>query len=98
MIFYGWGKNSKTLDTGPSEALVLVYQYMHIFWLFRVSFGHKYSLATLTDTGWMTAPLTRADVKLTGAKSALQLHWWWRFGLFVPLGLIAVLAIAGSLL
>ncbi|MFI2752967.1 hypothetical protein ACGIF2_05995 [Cellulomonas sp. P22] len=56
MIFFGWGRRSKTQQTSPNQALVLGFSYFHIFWLFRVSFGLNYSLATLTEAGWATRP------------------------------------------
>ncbi len=51
MIFFGWGRNSKTHELSPHHVLVLTYAYFHVFWLFRVSFGLRYALATATEQG-----------------------------------------------
>ncbi|MEP7762873.1 hypothetical protein [Sanguibacter sp. 25GB23B1] len=97
MIFFGWGRNNKTQQVSDVQALVLGYSYFHLFWLFRVSFGLSYSLATLTDVGWATRPLSREEATAGGAQAALALHWWWRFGLLVAVAAIVVIATLGSL-
>ena len=97
MIFFGWGRNNKTQQVSDEQALVLGYSYFHLFWLFRISFGLQYSLATLTDVGWATRPLSREEATARGAQAALSLHWWWRFGLLVGIAAIVVIATLGSL-
>lgn len=99
MVFFGWGRKSKTHQVGPEQALVLSFGYFHLFWLFRVTFGLRYALATLTEQGWATRELSAQDAAALNAPSTLGVHWWWRWGLFVPLALIAfsiAMAIAGG--
>lgn len=89
MIFFGWGRRNQTQQVGPQQALVLSYGYFHVFWLFRVAYGLRYAVATATDQGWATRPLSPEEVAATGADRAITLHWWWRCGLLIALGALA---------
>jgi len=97
MIIFGWGRSSKTRQLGPDQAIVLNFSYFHIFWLFRVSFNLKYSIATRTEAGWALRALSPAEATSIDAASALTLHWWWRFGLVITVATTTVIAILGSL-
>jgi len=97
MFIFGWGRSSKTHQISPSQAFVLGFTYFHIFWLFRVSFSLKYSLATLTESGWATRALSPAEAMSSGATTTLTLHWWWRFGLLIALATIVVISLLSSL-
>jgi len=90
MVFFGWGRRSKTRQVSAEQALVLSYGYFHLFWLFRISFGLRYALATLTEQGWATREMSPQEVQAIDAPAQLSLHWWWRWGLVLPLALIAI--------
>ena len=97
MIFFGWGRKSRNEQISPTQALVLSFGYFHLFWLFRVSFGLRYALATLTEQGWATRPLSDEEAAALDAPSRLTLHWWWRWGLLVLVGGVVTLVVATSL-
>lgn len=90
MIFFGWGRRSKSQQIDGGRALVLSWSYFHLFWLFRVSFGLRYGLATATPEGWAHRDLTAEEAAALDAPGALTLHWWWRWGLLI--GIAALLA------
>lgn len=98
MIFWGWGRQSKTAQIDGGRALVLNYTYLHLFWLLRVTWGLKYSLATATADGWAVRPLTDAEAVELDASRRVSVHWWWRWGLVIGLASIAVSITLGSLL
>lgn len=97
MIFFGWGRKASTAQLDPQRALVLSYGYFHLFWLFRVAFGRQWQLATLTEAGWATRPLSAEEVTALGAEQRLRVGWWWQWGLLVALGALAVVLTIGSL-
>ena len=96
MLFFGWGRNNKTHEIGPGQTLVVSYGYFHLFFLFRVVFDKKYSLATLTEHGWAARPLP-TDAVLPEHADAVAVHWWWRFGLVIALAAVVVLVVMTSL-
>lgn len=83
MIFWGWGGKNKTQELGPGQALVLSYRYCHVFFLFQLAWGFTYSVATLTEHGWLTRPLTQQEADSLDASRRLSVHWWWRWGFVV---------------
>jgi len=97
VIFFGWGRRNTSRQVSPTQALVLSYGYVHVFWLFRVSFGLRYALATATEQGWATRPMSPEEVAHTGADRELTLGWWWRWGLLVGVGALVVLITMASL-
>ena len=92
MVFFGWGSKSKTAPLDAGRALVLRYSYVHLFWLLRFSWGLQYSLATATEAGWATRPLSDAEAMALDAPKRLNLNLWWRFGLLLWAA-VAVVAI-----
>ena len=97
MIIFGWGRGSRVHQIGPAQALVLGFSYFHIFWLFRISFGFKYALATQTEEGWATRALSPAETTSYDAPTRVTLHWWWRYGLLITIATIVVLGVLASL-
>ncbi|MBO0609743.1 hypothetical protein [Myceligenerans salitolerans] len=91
MIFFGWGRKNKSAQLDGKTVLLRTWGYFHLFWLLRV-WGRDYSLATATPDGWATRALTDAEVAAIGeeAKRAVTPNWWWRFGLFIGLGMLAL--------
>lgn len=98
MIFFGWGGRSMTRELDPGHVLVLAYGYFHLFWLFRISWPTGYALATATEAGWATRPLSADEAASLDASSQLSLHWWWRWGLLVVLVGLAVMIMTSMLL
>jgi hypothetical protein len=95
VIFFGWGRKNVSRQVSPTQALVLSYGYFHLFWLFRVAFGFRYALASATEQGWATRPLSAEEVAETGADREVTVGWWWRWGLLIGLGaLAAVIAVS----
>ncbi|MBO1752842.1 hypothetical protein J4G33_13595 [Actinotalea sp. BY-33] len=96
MIFFGWGRKSKSAQVSAEQALALTYSYVHIFWLFQLAFKQRYSVATWTEAGWATRELSDQEAMAGGAPSTVTLHWWWRFGLVLAIAfLVVALTFAG---
>lgn len=54
----------------------------HLFFLFALGWGKRYSLATLTEQGWAQRDISEADAKqLLGFD--LDIPLWNRFGLLI---------------
>ncbi|GGM10345.1 hypothetical protein ACFQBY_09320 [Promicromonospora citrea] len=94
MIFFGWGSKNKSAPLDAGRALVLRYSYFHLFWILRVSWGLRYSLATATESGWAMRPLSDEEAMQLDAPSRLSLNVWWRWGLVIW----AALAVVGIVL
>jgi hypothetical protein len=95
VIFFGWGRKNVSRQVGDAQAVVLSYGYFHLFWLFRVAFGFRYQLATATEHGWATRPLSSEEVAASGVDREITVGWWWRWGLLVALGVLAVTIAVG---
>jgi hypothetical protein len=95
VIFFGWGRKNVSRQVSENQALVLSYGYFHVFWLFQVAFGLRYAVATLTEAGWATRPMSAEEAAATGADQVVTLGWWTRWGLLAVLGAI-VLAVVVS--
>ncbi|MFI2489989.1 hypothetical protein ACH47X_23955 [Promicromonospora kroppenstedtii] len=97
MVFFGWGSRSKTAPLDAGRALVLRYSYFHLFWILRVSWGLRYSLATATEAGWATRPLSDEEAMQLDAPNRLTLNVWWRFGLLLWAAVAVVAIVIGNL-
>lgn len=89
MFIVGWGRRDKTQQVAVDRAVILSYAYVHLLWLFRVSWNVRYSLATLTEAGWTVRDLAPAEAREAGVDREVSLNWWWRRGLLVTLGAVA---------
>lgn len=98
MIFFGWGRKSLSRQVSPQQALILSYGYFHLFWLFRISYGFRYAVATATEAGWATRPMSAEEAAATGADREIVLSWWWRWGLLVALGVVVVVTVSSIVL
>jgi hypothetical protein len=92
MIFFGWGRKSRSAQLDGQTVLLRTWGYFHLFWLLRVSWGQGYSLATATQEGWATRALSDSEVATLSeeSKQAVTPNWWWRFGLFIGLAALAL--------
>ena len=88
---------ARLLRSTRGDALVLRYSYFHLFWLLRVSWGLKYSLATATEAGWATRPLSDEEAMQLDAPNKLTLNLWWRWGLVLWAAVAVVAIIIGNL-
>lgn len=89
MIFFGWGRRSKTAELDAGRALVRVWSHFHLFWLFRFSWPQGYLLATATEAGWAQQPISDEEGRALDPEGRADVHLWWRFGLLLPVVLIA---------
>lgn len=96
MVFFGWGRDDKVLPLDPEHALVLSYRYFHLLWLFRISFETTYGMATRTPQGWATRPISEMEATAIGARGALVLHWWWRWGLLLTIGAVVLAVVVAA--
>ncbi|GIG41752.1 hypothetical protein [Cellulomonas phragmiteti] len=97
MIFFGWGRRPKTADLDPGRTLVRLWAYFHLFWLFRISWPKGYLLATATEAGWAQQPIPDEDGRALDPDGRTDVHWWWRFGLLLPVTLIFVSVVVATM-
>ncbi|QCB92239.1 hypothetical protein [Cellulomonas shaoxiangyii] len=97
MIFFGWGKRSTTAQLDAGRALVRVWGYFHLFWLFRLSWPKGYLLATATEAGWAQQPVSDAEGASLDPEGRTNLNPWWRFGLLLPVVGVVVTIVLGTL-
>lgn len=98
IIFFGWGKKGQEVALSPTQRLVMMYQYFHVFWFLTITWGRKYQLATWTETGWALEPLTpeRADAFCGG--TAPDVSPWKQYSLIGAASLwVVVMALALTL-
>lgn len=91
ILFFGWGRNAKRHQLSPQQVLLLRYTYVHVLWAFRISVPQGYAVASLTPQGWATQPVSNDEARYYGFTERLTLHWWWRWGLVVPVALLAIM-------
>ncbi|HEY0187859.1 MAG TPA: hypothetical protein VGC67_10255 [Cellulomonas sp.] len=77
-------------QVSETEALVLSYGYVHLFWLFQFAYGRRYAVSTLTEQGWATRPMSREEAAASGADKIVTVPWWLRWGLLVGLGCLVL--------
>lgn len=82
------------MPMGADRALLLNYGYLHVMWLFQVTFRYRYLIGSLSDDGgWDFRELTAEEAAAEGVVGLITIHWWWRYGLYLMFGsLIALLA------
>lgn len=90
MVFWTWARKRATLQLDPYRVLVMNYRTMAMFWVFQYAYAFHYELATHTQGGWVTQPLTKEQAQALEQSvpdaSALHLNVWWRWGFFILLG------------
>lgn len=98
MLFFGWGGRQLTRQCSPTQAVVLTYRYVHVMFVLQFAFSSRYQLATLTAQGWASRPITEPDARALLGGELLQPPLWRRFGLFLGLGAVALVAVVVSVL
>ena len=91
MLFWGWGRASVNRQVSPQHAVILTYRYFHLMFAFTMTYGYTYLLATLTDQGWATRPISTPEAQQILGAQPLAPSTWKRFSLFGLLGVIALL-------
>ncbi|MEI2731580.1 MAG: hypothetical protein V9G08_06180 [Dermatophilaceae bacterium] len=71
--------------------MILTYRYFHLMFAFTMTHGYTYLLATLTDQGWATRPISTPEAQQILGAQPLAPSTWKRFSLFGLLGVIALL-------
>jgi hypothetical protein len=97
MLFWGWGGKRMNRQVSPNQAVVLMYRYLHLMFLFTATWGYKYALATATDQGWATRPITDAEAQQLLGGVELRPGAWKRFSIFVLLGTVVLIVVVGAL-
>jgi len=99
MVFFGWSHRRKTRQLDQTHMLVLTYRIFHVMWLFQVAWDLRYFIATATQTGWDTQPLTPYQAQSIQPEKLLPLNFWWRWGLLIaPAVAIAVMMVRALVL
>jgi hypothetical protein len=95
VIFWGWGRKSMMKQIDAGTAVIRLYHYIHLFFVFSVAWGGQYALATMTEAGWAQRPIAKDEAAAVLGGVHLQPSLWKRFSLpaaLVVLVLIALLA------
>ena len=97
MLFWGWGGKSINRQVSPNQAVVLMHRYLHLMFLFTTTWGYRYALATATEQGWATRPISDAEARGLLGGEELRPSPWKRFSIFLPLGILLLVVVAAVL-
>lgn len=92
MIFWGWGRKTVVRSLDAHTAVIRIYRYLHVFFIFSVAWGGQYVLSTLTDSGWAQRPISKEEAMSLLGGEDLQPPMWRRFGLPVAVLVFALVA------
>jgi hypothetical protein len=100
MIFFGWGKNSKSFEIpNTNKAILTTSKYFHIWWILRVTIAREFFLLSSSNNEnneitTSTKKITRAEVKeLMGAD--IVKPWWFVFNQSLSMALVAIIILVG---
>ena len=89
-MIWTYENKQKTLQLDAYRVLIMRYRSMAMLFLFQFAYSFQYELATYTEAGWTTRPLTKEQFQALQQSapdpSALQINFWWRWGFFIALG------------
>ena len=88
-----WGSKDKWFYyQEDTRAMVLVYNFLAVLWLFQLAWGLKYFNAVKDQDGeWITtSQLTPQQVQEMQVQKVVPLNWFRRWGLLILLGGIAI--------
>lgn len=89
MLFFGWGRKSTQRQLSHSQVISMSWSSFHLFFLFALGWGKRYTLATLTEQGWAQREITETDAQqLLGFD--LDIPLWNRFGLLITAAFLIV--------
>ena len=95
MLFWGWGRRSLQRQVSPETAVVRRYRYVHLMFLFTVTWGYDYAIASLTPQGWATRPAPQLEARALLGGQDLEPSPWKRYSLLGAVAVIAVVVVAG---
>jgi hypothetical protein len=93
MIFWGWGRKTISRALDANTAVIRVYRYVHVFFIFSVAWGGQYLLSTLTESGWAQRPVSKGEAMSLMGGEELQPPLWRRFGLPAAAGVLMLFAV-----
>ncbi|WP_460461158.1 hypothetical protein [Angustibacter peucedani] len=80
----------------PTQAVVLSYRYFHLFFVLQVAFGSRFQLATHTEQGWASRPITEDEARTLLGGETLEPPLWRRFGLLIALAAVALVLVVAA--
>ena len=97
MLFWGWGGKSMNRQVSSNQAVVLMYRYLHLMFLFTATWGYRYALATATDAGWATRPITDAEAHQLLGGEELRPGMWKRYSICLLLAAVVLVVVIAAL-
>lgn len=97
MLFWGWGRRSLQRQVSPDTTVLRRYRYVHLMFLFTVTWGYDYALATLTPQGWATRPVSATEARGLLGGQDLEPGWWKRWSLVVGLAVLFLVVLLPAL-
>ena len=96
LFIWGWGRKTLRRQVSPEQAVVLIYRYLHLMFLFTTTWGYRYAVATATDQGIATRQISEAEARQLLGGGDLRPSLWKRFSIFVLLGAILLFVIVNA--
>jgi hypothetical protein len=93
MFFFGGGRKSREWPLPDGSVLALVYRYMHIWWIFRLSYGRKWFM--LADQRSQDREVSPTEVQRMFPAGAPGLGIWESYGLLFLVGAVILFALIG---
>lgn len=97
-MFWGWGSKTRQKKVSDKHVVMNRYRYFHFMFLFNVTWGYKYILATQGADGWSYKDIPKEEAtRLTGGDELMP-NWWMRFSLYFALVSLAISITLGLIL
>jgi len=90
IIFFGWGKKGREVPLSPTQRLVMMYAYFHVFWFLTATWGRKYQVATWTEQGWAVQPVSAEHADALCGGTAPDVSAWQQYSLIGAVSLLVV--------
>ena len=78
--------------------MVRSYRYLHLMFLFTVTWGHEYAVSTLTPQGWATRPVPALEARAILDGQDLEPSFCKRYSLVLGLAVVFVLVVGNAVL
>jgi len=95
MIFFGWGKKTRTWPIDEERTLVAVWRYFDIFWLFPIAGSIHWYI--VTDNRSEDTEINYERVRQYFPTNTPKVGIWWRFGLLIMIAIFVAWGAIGSL-
>ena len=96
LFIWGWGRKTLRRQVSPEQAVVLIYRYLHLMFLFTTTWGYRYAVATATDQGVATRQISDHEARQLLGGQDLRPSLWKRFSIFVLLGVILLFVLVNA--